>query len=420
MDMDTDVIRAEPHVEIGSLLQRHANAIVDRWCNAARDETTAAKRVHQVVLRDDLSAFLDAMGRALERDGRADSAPDAKAKEHGKQRWDSGWSVTELVRDYQILRLTVLEFLEENLARPLYYREALAVGVFIDDAIAASIARYVEYRDQHLRRIDDERIQVLADLSRRKDEFLAILGHELRNPLAPIRNSVEVMRRVLHQPHPAVASSLDVLDRQSQQLSRLVDDLLDLARISRGEFELRKVHYDVRTSVEQALQMTEPLIKTRQHRLNAVLPAAPLYLEADPHRVTQIIGNLLNNAAKYTDSGGLIDLTLTSEEDGIAICVRDNGIGIAPQMLSQVFELFTRVEQLHTGRDGLGIGLTLVQRLVQQHGGSVTAHSDGLGHGAEFIVRLPAEHARIDEAAGVTRPVLVIESLTGSRPAEKQ
>ncbi|HEV7803190.1 MAG TPA: sensor histidine kinase [Burkholderiales bacterium] len=392
MDMDTDVIRAEPHAEIGSLLQRNANAIVDRWCKAARDETTAAQRVHQVVLRDDLPAFLDAMGRALAQAGRPDSEPVSNAKQHGSQRWDSGWSVTELVRDYQLLRLVVLEFLEENLARPLYYREALAVGVFIDDAIAASIARYVADRDEHLRRIDAERVQVLSDLSRRKDEFLAILGHELRNPLAPIRNSVEVMRRLLDQPHPAVASSLDVLDRQSQQLCRLVDDLLDLARISRGEFELRMTRFDVRTAIEQALQMTEPLIATRQHRLDVAMPAAPLYLNADPSRITQIVANLLTNAAKYTEPGGKISLAVEAEGTEVVIRVRDNGIGISPDMLSRVFELFARVDQPQTGGlDGLGIGLTLVQRLAQQHGGSITANSAGLGHGAEFTVRLPTD-----------------------------
>lgn len=394
MDVDTDVIRAEPHVEIGSLLQRNANAIVDRWCKAARDETTAAQRAHHVVLRDDLPAFLDAMGRALKHSGRPELDLSSKAKEHGSQRWDNGWSVTELVRDYQILRVVVLAFLEENLRRPLYHREAMAVGVFIDDAIAVSIARYVAHRDEHLRSIENDRVQALTDLSRRKDEFLAILGHELRNPLAPIRNSLVVLRKLLANPHPAVASSLDVMDRQSAQLVRLVDDLFDLARISRGEFELRKTRFDVRTAVEQALQMTEPLVKAREHRLTVSMPAAPLYLEADASRVTQIIANLLSNAAKYTEPGGMIQLTVEAEEGDVAICVGDNGIGIAPEMLSRVFELFARVEQLQSGLDGLGIGLALVQRLAQQHGGTITAQSAGLGHGAEFTVRLPIDFKR--------------------------
>src|SRR5688572_20361336 len=260
MNIDTEVISAEAHVEIGVLLQRNAHAVVDRWCEVAREEQRSAQRAHQLVLRDELPAFLEVIGRALKQAGQPDSAPQTAAREHGDQRWDSGWSLTELIRDYQILRVVILDFLEDNLGRPLYYREAMAVGVFIDDAIAASIGRYVAHRDAALKRIEQERAAALEDLGRRKDEFLAILGHELRNPLAPIRNSLMVIRKVVDVSHPAVATSLDVLDRQSQQLGRLVDDLLDIARISRGEFELRKSRMELRGAIEQALQMTDGLV----------------------------------------------------------------------------------------------------------------------------------------------------------------
>jgi len=414
MSIDTEVIRAESHVEIGALLQRNADAIIDRWCRAARSEEAVARHVHHEVLRDDLPAFLDAMGRALKQSGEPDASPHRKAREHGSQRWDSGWSVTELVRDYQLLRLVILEYLEDNLGRPLYYRESMAVGVYIDDAVAASIGRYSADRDEHLRKVEQERIEALADLSRRKDEFLAILGHELRNPLAPIRNSLAVMRKVLVAPHPAVVSSLEVMDRQSEQLCRLVDDLLDLARISRGEFELRKTRFDVRTAVEQALQMCEPLVNARQHQLEAALPGAALFLEADPNRVTQIIANLLSNAAKYTEPGGVIRLKVELDTGDVVVRVRDNGIGIAPEMLLRVFELFARVDQPQSrGLDGLGIGLALVQRLAQQHGGSITASSAGLGKGSEFVVRLPADASRAAGAnAGSERePLLVIKQV---------
>lgn len=390
LNLDTQLIRAEPHEEIGLLLQKKADALVDRWCKIARDETTAAQRAHYEVLRDDLPAFLDTMGRALKHAGEPRVGLRARAKEHGEQRWDSGWSLTELVSDYQVLRIVVLEFLEENLRRPLYQRETLAVGVFIDDAISASIARYIDHRDSHQRTLETERVQAFADLSRRKDEFLAILGHELRNPLAPIRNSLMVIRKLLADPHPAVASSLDVMERQSAQLLRLVDDLRDLARINRGEFELRTSRFDPRTAIEQALQMTQPLITARAHQLSVTLPAAALEIEADVSRVTQIVSNLLTNAAKYTEPGGQLWLTMEGEGEAVVIRVRDNGIGIAPEMLERVFELFARVEQPEgAGPDGLGIGLSLVQRLAQQHGGTITAHSGGLGHGAEFTVRLP-------------------------------
>lgn len=402
MNLDTEAIRAEPHVEIGGLLQRNASSIVERWCERARDEQTTAQRVHQEVLRDELPAFLQATGRALKDAG--DDAAGAHfkvAKEHGEQRWHNGWSLTEVVRDYQLMRLVVLEFLEENLGRPLYYREAMAVGVYIDDAVAASISRYVTYRDEHMYAIERDRTESLAALSRRKDEFLAILGHELRNPLAPIRNCAAVIRKLVGNAHPAVITSLDVLDRQSQQLVRLVDDILDLARISRGEFELRKETFDLRTAIDQAVQIVEPLVKERGHHIQIAMPAKALPLEADPHRVTQIAANLLNNAAKYTEPGGNISLTVENQSEAAVIRVRDDGIGIAPEMLAEVFELFARVEQHEGGgRDGLGIGLALVQRLVQQHGGTITAASGGLGQGAEFVVTLPKRSA--------SAPVLVI------------
>lgn len=399
MKIDTEVIRAESHAEIGALILGNASALVDRWCKMARDEQTAAQRVHYEILRDDLPAFLQGMGRALKEVGSAGSATQrSAAREHGEQRWENGWSLTELVRDYQMLRLVIFEFLEENLARPLYYRESMAVGVHVDDAIAASIARYVAHRDDHARLAERERAQALETLSRRKDEFLAILGHELRNPLAPIRNSVAVIRKLVDATHPAVATSLQVLDRQSQQLGRLVDDLLDLARISRGEFELRRERFDARTAVDQAVQMVEPLVKERGHRVRVAMPARALWLEADPHRLCQVVANLLNNAAKYTDPGGNIRVALEEEVDAAVLCVCDDGIGIAPDMLSRVFELFARAEQSESNeRDGLGIGLALVQRLVQQHGGTIEASSAGPGKGAQFVVRLPKRAPASDQ-----------------------
>src|SRR5687767_4056163 len=169
MKIDTEVIRAESHAEIGTLIQVNAPGIVDRWCGVARDEQTAAQRVHYEVLRDELPAFLQGMGRALRETGDgAARAQHRMAAEHGEQRWENGWSLTEVVRDYQLLRLVILDFLEENLARPLYYRESMAVGVHVDDAIAASIARHVAHSDQRAIASERERADALEDLSRRK------------------------------------------------------------------------------------------------------------------------------------------------------------------------------------------------------------------------------------------------------------
>jgi signal transduction histidine kinase len=416
MDLATHVLRAEPHAEIGALLERDAAAIVDRWCRLAEIEQPGAARMHYAALRDELPAFVASVGRALRHAGQLGSAPRREAKEHGEQRWEHGWSLAELVRDYQLLRVVVFDYLEDAVKRPLYYREAMAVGVFIDDAVAASIARYVEHRDAQQRTSDAERAHALEELSRRKDEFLAILGHELRNPLAPIRNSLTVIRKLVDASHPAVAKSLEVLDRQSQQLGRLVDDLLDIARISRGEFELRIERFDLRRALDQSLQMVDSLVKERNHRMSVALPASALYIDADFARVTQIVCNLLNNAVKYTDAGGFISVSLQADAGQAVISVRDNGIGIDPDKLESVFELFSRIDESQaSGRDGLGIGLALVQRLVHQHGGTIGASSDGAGQGAQFEVRLPLPPDADADTPPEEPTVLVIEKVRQDR-----
>ena len=201
MATDTQSIRAEPHAEIGSLLERDAALLVDRWCRRALAEQPGAKSVHVDELRDQLPNFLRAMGRALRQAGNPDAGQHTRAAfEHGDQRWDAGWSLTAVVRDYQLLKVVVLEHLESALARPLLYREAMAVGVFLDDAIAASIVSYVASRDDHHRRAEEQRTQELRAASRHKDEFLALLAHELRNPLAPIANGIRVMHLLLGSP----------------------------------------------------------------------------------------------------------------------------------------------------------------------------------------------------------------------------
>ena len=391
MIVDTEVIRAESHAEIGALLQSQASVIIDRWCRKAPQEMEAAARVHHEALRDDLPAFLVAMGEALA--GTAaepGKASCVSATEHGQQRWENGWSVTDLVRDYQLIRLVVLEYLEENLGRSLRYREVMAVGVFLDDSVAASVQRYVAHRDEEGQRVEREKIAVLEDVARRKDEFLAVLGHELRNPLAPIRTSVQVMRMLVGPAPTPFLKPLDVLDRQTGQLVRLADDLLDLSRIGRGELELRKTTVDLRTILDAALQMSSALVLERDHHVEFVMAETPIEMVADPERMVQIVGNLLNNAARYTEPGGRIRMSATVEDDSVCIRVSDTGIGIAPGMLLQVFEIFEQVDSTGRGRDGLGVGLALVKRLVGQHGGTVTAHSAGLGCGTEFVVLLPA------------------------------
>jgi two-component system CheB/CheR fusion protein len=248
-----------------------------------------------------------------------------------------------------------------------------------------------------------QRAEALAEADRRKDEFLAMLAHELRNPLAPIRNALQIMRlRGVHD--PALESARDIIERQVQHLTRLVEDLLDVSRITRGKVQLRKERVDLSATATLALEIARPLIEKRHHRLSVELAAGPLWLEADPVRLEQVISNLLNNAAKYTDPGGHITLTTAREGDEAVLRVRDTGIGISPEMQARIFDLFIQADRaLDRSQGGLGIGLTLVRRLVELHGGTIHVASPGPGRGSEFSVRLPVVE-RPEEAAAPASP----------------
>ncbi len=273
-----------------------------------------------------------------------------------------------------------------------------------------------------------ERVEQLAEADRRKDEFLALLAHELRNPLAPMRNGIEVMKEVGLN-NPRLERTRATLERQVQQMSRMVDDLLDVSRITRGKIALQKEPTDLATVVTRAVETSRPLIDARRHELEVSLPAEPVCLDADPIRLAQIVANLLNNAAKYTEPGGKICVAAAVHADDdrvtrwhgdqvtrepiavaeksksgghpvtpspchhVIITVRDTGVGIAPEMLPRVFEPFVQGSQaLDRSDGGLGIGLTLVRSLVEMHGGQVSAVSDGPGKGSAFVIRLPVLH----------------------------
>jgi PAS domain S-box-containing protein len=239
--------------------------------------------------------------------------------------------------------------------------------------------------EDNLRRVAKE----LSDADRRKNEFLAMLAHELRNPLAPISNAVRALS-LGPRDETAVDSASEMLERQVGQVIRLVDDLLDVSRISRGKIALRIERIELSRIIDQAVEASRALYRSMNQELDVTLPAEPVYLEADPARLAQVVGNLLNNACKFTDVGGRISLTVEREGAQVAIRVRDNGVGIAAEHLAGIFEMFTQVESsLERSRSGLGIGLTLVKTLVEMHGGTVEAHSDGPGRGSEFVVRLP-------------------------------
>jgi signal transduction histidine kinase len=227
----------------------------------------------------------------------------------------------------------------------------------------------------------------LMEADKRKNEFLAVLAHELRNPLAPLRNGLQIMQMSSDtQTHEDIRA---MMDRQVTHLVRLIDDLLDVSRVSRGKIDLRKDQVTVQTAVQAAIEASRPSIESGAHALVVDMPEDPLWLYADLTRISQVVSNLLNNAAKYTPDGGHIKVSVHKDDGAVAISVSDNGLGIPQEMLSEVFELFTQVENGARSRGGLGIGLALARQLVEMHNGSIHADSSGVGEGSTFTVRLP-------------------------------
>jgi signal transduction histidine kinase/ActR/RegA family two-component response regulator len=431
-------IRSERYAEIGAVIGRDAGVLLDRWARRATEEQPNAKRVHHDVLLDDLTGFLHELAEHLASDAPSDRRHCRSAREHGGQRWQTGWSLAEVVRDYRILRLVVLEHLDDTLDRPLRLRESQAVGLALDDAIEASVERYVLDREEQLRRLQDNfdaehrrvaeeqfsrQAAALRAADRRKNEFLATLAHELRNPLSPLRNALEAVRLDGDSPS-AIREVREMMDRQVRLLSRLVDDLLDVARIAEGKISLLTQRVDLRATLEQAAQMNAPLVEARRHQLTLDIPKDQVCVEGDPARLLQVFVNLLNNAAKYTPEGGQLTLALAVEDNQAVVRVGDNGVGIPPAMLAEVFDLFT---QLDVGPErpqgGLGIGLTLVKRLIELHGGTIAAASPGEVQGSEFSVRLAAlpgegvgqERDCVSSAPSLPRNILIIEDNTDSR-----
>jgi signal transduction histidine kinase len=249
-------------------------------------------------------------------------------------------------------------------------------------------ARQYQIRGHLAERLRTE--QELRSADRRKDEFLATLGHELRNPLAPILNSVEILKLSGAFDDGRTASACAVMERQVHHLNRLVDDLLEVSRITRGIIEVKKEPLDLTTIVRAAIETSRPILEGLRHELTVHFDESNICVGGDPVRLTQVFANLLNNAAKYTNHGGHIVISTRRDGADALVSVKDNGIGIAPALLSQVFDMFMQVDRsTRRAQGGLGIGLTLVRSLVAMHGGTVEARSEGAGRGSEFVVRLP-------------------------------
>jgi PAS domain S-box-containing protein len=270
---------------------------------------------------------------------------------------------------------------------------------------ASKIARDISDRKQAEERIYSL-LNELREADRLKDEFLAMLGHELRNPMAPISNMLEILKRAKGD-ESLVQEARSTMERQLGHLARLVDDLVDVSRITRGKLELRKERIELASAVHQAVEACRPLAARSHVRLDVSLPTEPVYVDADGVRLVQVIGNLLNNACKFSPEGGRVSLRVDREDGEVTLAVKDEGIGIPEEKLDRVFDMFVQLDRALERTDGgLGIGLTLVKRIVRMLGGTVTARSEGRGRGSEFIVRLPA----VTERRGQRRTLVSSES----------
>jgi signal transduction histidine kinase/CheY-like chemotaxis protein len=240
------------------------------------------------------------------------------------------------------------------------------------------------------------RAEALREADRRKDEFLATLAHELRNPLAPLRNALEILK--MPDANPAMRDKArEMMERQLAQMVRLVDDLLDVSRITTGKLGIRKALLEVQAAVRDGIETVRPFLESRRHTLEVQMPSQAISVEGDRTRLAQVFANLLHNAGKYTEPGGYIVISLAEEGGQAVVRVRDNGLGLAPESLAAIFDMFVQVDRtLERTQAGLGVGLTLSRQLVSLHGGRIEAKSAGLGKGTEFVVRLPLAGAKLD------------------------
>jgi signal transduction histidine kinase len=409
MTTNSDVLRSESFADVAQVIHRDVGLIVERWGQRATQEQPHGDRAHRKTLFDDLPDFLRQLANSLSEEGDGGVAHHhLPARRHGAQRWEAGWSLTEVVRDYQILRLVLVDYLEDALSRPLRSREHQAIGLALDEAISASVVAYSNDVAAQARAAEQERAgraqQAIATLSqhtqeleeahRHKDEFLAIMSHELRNPLAPLRNALHILS--LDTTPATITWARQLMERQIHALTRLVEDLLNVSRLARGKITLQQERVDLARVVRETAEDRRSNFVEAGLELVVDTPAEPVWVQGESGRLVQVTSNLLDNARKFTDRGGQVHLTLTLvEPDQVMVTVRDTGIGIDLETLGRIFEPFAQgSHESESRRGGLGLGLALVKGLVELHGGRVEAHSEGNGFGAQFrfsLPRLPAE-----------------------------
>ena len=369
-------------------------ALVARWRLAARADDTQAQACQRLNLSDaeiddHFPALLDAVVRALRNHGTA--SVEREGAEHGHHRRELGYNVAETLWELTLFRQMLLGVVEEfeTATETLSREERAAVEKRIldvlDRSIKASVEQYVGEPEQERDRV----VEQLRQSNVAKDRFLAMLSHELRNPLAPIVSAAHTLRLALLA-DPRLGRAAEIIERQARYQARLLDDLLEVNRIAHGKIELKREEVPFQAAVRHAVESCRPAIEAKSLRLGVEVPEDALVVLADPVRLAQVVTNILTNAVKFTQDAGSIRLTVVEEQGQVVMRVQDTGIGITPEMLPHVFDMFAQAEiSLDRSTGGLGVGLTLAKSLTEMQGGQIEAYSSGLGKGAVFTLRLP-------------------------------
>ena len=395
-------------MHLSAFIATNKELIVQDWEDFARTIAPAlnmdrkALRDHAGLILDTIVLDLNTAQTPQEQSQKSQGeAPQANApsyaQTHAAERLASGYTVHQLISEYRALRASVLRLWAAN-SPAVMWSDAGDVTRFneaVDQALAESVTRYSELvestiSDQKLAEVE------LRQSNQHKDDFLAMLAHELRNPLAPISSAAELLSA--SPGNETIGRQVsEIINRQILHLTHIVDDLLDVSRVTRGLIELHTEPLDVKLIVVSAIEQAQPLIEARHHSLVLKLGSTPAFVEGDKTRLVQVLSNLLNNAAKYTPSHGEIVLALEVRADQVLLSVGDNGSGIAPGLLPHIFELFTQAERTpDRAQGGLGLGLSLVKSIIALHGGEVKARSEGLGKGSVFTVTLPLINKQSD------------------------
>lgn len=381
-------------------LQSHIPEIMETWEEHVRAATPPLKSQSRIILQNSLPKFIQRLADVLGQSETQNEPIDAAfAQEHGEQRAQlEGYSLEQVIEEYYAVRLTLITMLQS--VGSLDEQTNLTINASIDWSIKKAATEYMKTVQEQLKTAEQEKIVALQTVERernqtlqvadqRKNEFISVLAHEFRTPLSVIKNALYLMET--RETDAKALRSILASDRQVDRLTRLVDDLTDVNRIISGKVELKKTPLDLNVVVKEAIEVIHPFFEERQQVLELIISLEPLGIEGDAQRLDQTFTNLLKNASKYTPPGGTITVSTSVSGEEAMVCIRDTGIGIDPEHLGEVFNLYTQLNTLGpvSADKGMGIGLSLVRRIVELHGGDVTASSEGIGHGSQFTVCLP-------------------------------